>query len=47
MWIKNKKKERTKTYEEKVSFNGTFGDMSAISTTGAGAKKNKEANRKY
>ena len=31
-------KKRASTYEPKVTFNGTFEDMIAISTTGAGAK---------
>lgn len=30
---------RPKTYEKPVTFNGSFADMVAISTTGAGAKK--------
>lgn len=38
-------KKRTHTYEPKVKFNGTFEDMIAISTTGAGTKK-KEGNKK-
>ncbi|MEJ7823392.1 MAG: hypothetical protein WKF85_13800 [Chitinophagaceae bacterium] len=32
-------KKRAPTYEPKVKFNGTFEEMIAISTTGAGAKK--------
>lgn len=37
--IKKKGKKRAKTYEKPVTFNGTFEDMIAISTTGAGAKE--------
>lgn len=36
---KKKGKKRAKTYEKPIIFNGTFGDMIAISATGAGAKK--------
>jgi hypothetical protein len=32
-------KKRAKTYDKPVTFNGSFEDMIAISTTGAGAKK--------
>ena len=32
-------KKRATTYEKPVAFNGTFEDMIAISTTGAGVKK--------
>lgn len=32
-------KKRASTYEQPVKFSGTFEDMIAISTTGAGAKK--------
>lgn len=32
-------KKRAVTYEQPVKFNGTFEDMVAVSTTGAGAKK--------
>ena len=32
-------KKRASIYEPKVKFNGTFEDMIAISTTGAGTKK--------
>lgn len=32
-------KKRATTYEKPVTFNGTFEDMIAISTTGAGVKK--------
>lgn len=32
-------KKRTHKYNPKVTFNGTFEQMVAISTTGAGAKK--------
>jgi hypothetical protein len=38
--INNKKpKKRDSTYEPKVKFDGTFEQMIAISTTGAGVKK--------
>lgn len=39
--LKAKKKvtiKRASTYEPKVKFNGTFEEMIAISTTGAGVK---------
>jgi len=36
---KKASKKRASTYEPKVKFNGTFEDMIAISTTGAGTKK--------
>jgi hypothetical protein len=39
---KKASKKRASTYEPKVKFNGTFEDMIAISTTGAGAKKKEE-----
>ena len=32
-------KKRASSYESKVKFEGTFEDMIAISTTGAGMKK--------
>lgn len=32
-------KKRAANYDPPVTFNGTFEDMIAISTTGAGAKK--------
>jgi hypothetical protein len=32
-------KKRASTYDKPVTFNGTFEQMIAISTTGAGAKK--------
>jgi len=35
-------KKRASTYEPKVKFNGTFEDMIAISTTGAGMRKKAE-----
>ena len=38
-------KKRASTYEAPVKFAGTFEDMIAISTTGAGTKK-KEGKRK-
>lgn len=38
-------KKREPKYEPKVTFNGTFEQMIAISTTGAGAKK-KETKKK-
>ena len=38
-------KKRASTYEKPVKFNGTFEDMIAISTTGAGIKK-KETKKK-
>ena len=38
-------KKRAATYEPPVKFAGTFEDMIAISTTGAGTKK-KEGKRK-
>ena len=34
-------KKRAATYEPKVKFDGTFEEMIAISTTGAGTKKKK------
>lgn len=39
--VKKKKvaNKRASAYEKPVIFNGTFDDMIAISTTGAGAKK--------
>ena len=40
--IKKKEKKRASTYEPKVKFEGTFEDMIAISTTGAGANKKVE-----
>jgi hypothetical protein len=40
---KNKEpKPRAATYEPKIKFEGTFEDMIAISTTGAGVKKKDE-----
>jgi hypothetical protein len=36
---KKEPKPRATTYEPKVKFNGTFEDMIAISTTGAGVVK--------
>lgn len=42
---KTSPKKRASKYEPKVSFKGTFEDMIAISTTGAGVKK-KEAKKK-
>jgi hypothetical protein len=39
---KKKIKKRASTYEPKVKFTGTFEDMIAISTTGAGTKKKVE-----
>lgn len=45
--IKNKKvKPRAGKYEPKVTFNGTFEDMIAISTTGAGTKKKESKPKK-
>lgn len=38
-------KKRAEKYEPPVKFNGTFEDMIAISTTGAGVKK-KEPKKK-
>jgi hypothetical protein len=35
-------KKRASTYEKPVKFEGTFEDMIAISTTGAGTKKKEE-----
>ncbi len=35
-------KQRASTYQPKVKFIGTFEDMIAISTTGAGVKKKEE-----
>ncbi|MGN6196723.1 MAG: hypothetical protein ACTHOB_17415 [Ginsengibacter sp.] len=35
-------KKRASKYEPKVKFEGTFEDMIAISTTGAGTKKKAE-----
>lgn len=35
-------KKRALTYEPKVKFEGSFEDMIAISTTGAGVKKKEE-----
>ncbi len=35
-------KKRASTYEPKVKFEGTFEDMVAISTTGAGTGKREE-----
>lgn len=32
-------KQRQKTYDKSIEFNGTFEEMIKISTTGAGAKK--------
>lgn len=37
-------KKRASTYEKPVKFEGTFEDMIAISTTGAGVRK-KETNK--
>lgn len=42
---KKEPKKRASTYEPKVKFEGTFEQMIAISTTGAGVKK-KEAKKK-
>ena len=39
---KSPKKKRANKYEKPVSFSGSFMDMVKISTTGAGAKKNKK-----
>lgn len=39
-------KPRSKEYEKKVSFNGTFEDMVVISSTGAGSKKKEEKKKK-
>lgn len=39
-------KKRPDTYEPKVSFNGTFEQMIAISTVGAGAKKTNKNSKK-
>lgn len=36
---KKAEKKRATTYEKPVKFEGTFEDMIAISTTGAGTKK--------
>ena len=45
--VKNKpSKKRASTYEPKVKFSGTFEDMIAISTTGAGTKPKKAAKKK-
>jgi hypothetical protein len=38
---KKASKKRASTYDKPVTFNGTFEQMIAISTTGAGTKKNK------
>lgn len=38
-------KKRATKYEESVKFNGTFEDMIAISTTGAGVKKTQAKKR--
>ena len=38
-------KKRATTYDKPVTFNGTFEDMIAISTTGAGVKKYKLKNQ--
>ncbi len=35
-------KKRASTYEKPVKFDGTFQDMIAISTTGAGTKKKED-----
>ena len=44
----NKKtvKKRAAKYEPKVSFSGTFEQMIAISTTGAGTKKKETTKKK-
>ncbi len=42
---KKASKKRSSSYEPKVKFNGTFEDMIAISTTGAGIKKSKSKER--
>lgn len=39
-------KKRASTYEPKVKFEGTFEDMIAISTTGAGVKKKDAVKKK-
>jgi hypothetical protein len=39
-------KKRASTYDPKLKFDGTFEDMIAISTTGAGAKKKGETKNK-
>lgn len=41
---KKKATSRPAHYDEKVTFNGTFGQMIAISTKGAGAKKESQIN---
>ena len=38
---KKASKKRASTYEPKVKFNGTFEEMIAISTTGAGVTKSR------
>ena len=38
-------KKRASTYEQPVKFTGTFDDMIAISTTGAGSKKKAETKK--
>lgn len=38
-------KKRAATYEQPVKFEGTFEDMVAISTTGAGTKKKIETKK--
>jgi hypothetical protein len=43
--VKEKIKARSKNYEPKVKFEGSFEDMVKISTTGAGSKQ-KEAKHK-
>lgn len=42
---KKASKKRSSTYEPKVKFSGTFEDMIAISTTGAGTKKKKSTKK--
>ena len=39
-------KIRADKYEPKVKFNGTFEEMIAISTTGAGVKKKEDSKKK-
>ena len=43
---KKKTKKRASTYEPKVKFEGTFEQMIAISTTGAGVKKKEVLKKK-
>lgn len=44
--IKKAVKKRATKYEPKVTFNGTFEDMIAISITGAGASPKKSSKKK-